>query len=168
MGCHVCHACMHQHSKLQCQELSTQGYASIMGVCFPTDSTRQASLVKMYTKTHSKTVSGFQPLFLMGRRYFFWPSQGRLNWAPGAVLAQRRLSDSSSRDWRPQGYTTTSAIFPGWHCICRKKNETRPLHISEALEVPIFTATNSASSSVTHSQLPCKGTEYEMDKGRWS
>lgn len=32
-----------------------------------------------------------------------------------------------------------------------------PLRLSEALEVPTLTATKSASSSVTHSQLPSEG-----------
>lgn len=65
------------------------------------------------------------------------------------------LSDSPS--WNPLVDVTTSTIFPHWHHLCRKKSGTDPLHISEALEVTMVTATKPASSSVTHWQLPCEG-----------
>lgn len=51
---------------------------------------------------------------------------------------------------------TSSTIFPHWHHLFRKKSGTDPLHISEALEVTVVTATK-ASFSVTHWQLQYEG-----------
>lgn len=77
-----------------------------MGICFPICFISQAALVLMLPKD-----CGFQQLLLVGQMYLFWFSQGRLNWAPGAVLTQLLLSDSSFWNWWSQGHATTFCHF---------------------------------------------------------
>lgn len=124
-----------------------------MGICFPICFISQAALVLMLPKD-----CGFQQLLLVGQLYLFWFSQGRLNWAPGAVLTQLLLSDSSFWNWWSQGHATTFCHFSRLALHLQEKRARCVLSTSLRLWKSLHSQLQkSASSSVTHSQLPSEG-----------